>query len=213
MTCPVLSHLPVRSHVCMRPELCGRPRWRSRLRLSGLPACAWARPVSLPSALIPGFGPVVRWLFDFRPFSHVNPAATKPRCRPAIQTAPALPSIAAFPLHAPAKSGASDVATGYSKSTIALRFQPRLRVRPGRRFSSRFCGDHAFSGPSEPNRAPRMAMAFPSSAASAHLLSARFGARTAEKTKIGHRGLSKQIRRGATLEAKGVYGITTKIPE
>jgi hypothetical protein len=74
-----------------------------------------------------------------------------PNCRrrPAIQPAPAPPSVAAFPLCAPAKSGALGCSTGAAVSTIPLRFHLRFGVGTAHRFFSRFRGDLASSGPSE----------------------------------------------------------------
>ncbi len=128
---PVCSHVCMRPALCgphasQPPAMSRRRRSRLRLRPRGLLARAWARPVFLPSALpacVPGLGTMLAFPAGppaccpsrQPPLSGATRSATLPaillsscrlqtpncRRRPAIQPAPALPSVAAFPLCAP----------------------------------------------------------------------------------------------------------------
>jgi hypothetical protein len=104
-TCPYIG--PVVSELCYTSPPARHP--------AALPAR-----LSLPSGA-GGASCFPRRLIDFRLRSPVTR-------RPAIQPAPALPSAAAFPLCAPAKSGALGCSPGAANYTIALRFHLRFGV-------------------------------------------------------------------------------------
>jgi hypothetical protein len=93
------------------------------VRARAFPACPTAcRPsrLSLLSGAARSVSP--RRLIDFRSGSHVPRLVAGTPPKPAIQPAPALPSVAAFPLCTPAKPGVSGCSTGAAVQTIALRF-------------------------------------------------------------------------------------------
>jgi hypothetical protein len=137
LTCPVLSHLPVCSHVCTRPALCClhasrimwpacKPACKPALALALAPKRpAWARAVSVPFAPTSqnhaSCGPSRLSLLSgaARPVSLAQTqTSAQPSAPPAQTRAPAgfspataARSVAALSMRAPAKSGASDVAT------------------------------------------------------------------------------------------------------
>jgi hypothetical protein len=135
LTCPVLSHLlSVRTFACvqqcvarMRPALCGphsrphaSPRWRSRLRLSGLLARAWARAVSVPSAPT----------FHTRPSACVPSPPALPACRPSRLS---LLRRAQSPVATPANQISSWDRVAPSWESVAPNLAPQPGFLPRRR--------------------------------------------------------------------------------
>jgi hypothetical protein len=93
--------------VCV-PSVCARTGRRAR----AFPACPTACSPSRLSLLSGARPAPPRRLIDFRSFSPVTRLRSPVTRRPAIQPPLALPSVAAFPLCAPAKSGALGCSTG-----------------------------------------------------------------------------------------------------
>jgi hypothetical protein len=86
------------------------------VRARAFPACPTACRPSRLSLLSGAACPVAPPAYDFRSHPHVTCSRPHVACsiapKPAIQPASALPSVAAFPLCTPAKSGASGCSTG-----------------------------------------------------------------------------------------------------